>query len=464
MFRINKEDLAEITSDKLKVLLENHDTTREDGLYKYYIGEHKILDRKFKDESKPNNKIVENWCKYVSNSAVSFFMGKPVVYSSDNEKYMQEIQDIYDANNEQKVNMEIAQELSWAGWAVEILYTKENEKGVKVPCFASLPLSENKVILVFDNTVEENLIMAIRYWDSENLFTRDKYQIVFVHTDSHIYGYKKTDNSLELISEEKHAFKEVNINYYWNKGRKLESDFDQIMSLNDGYNSLVSDDVNESEFSTDAILKTWGVEDLNDAQEMKEKRMLNFGKSDKEEKADAEWLIKDINSEWKENQKNRMMDDIHKLSNVPNMSDKSFAESSGVAIERRMLPMESVRSTKERYFREGLQRRLRMITNVLNLGNNYDYLDIIMKFQRNLPTDTQLAVQDAVNLNGTGLVSKQTLRKTIPFIDDPAYEKVLIDQENEEYIDLNIEDEDDGTESNNEENPEANQANGETDK
>lgn len=459
LFRLDKSQIEVIVPEIVEKLIKNHDTSRETSMYKYYIGEHKILDRVFIDKSKPNNKIVANWCEFVSDAHTGYFMGKPVIYSSKNKQYMQEIQDIYDANDEQKINLEIAQETSKYGWAAEILYTKETESGKKEARFRPLPLSENKIILIFDNSVEENLIGAVRYWESKSVLDDSETIHAYVHTDTIIYHYTKSGNEeFKLLDEEPHYFGEVNINYYWNMGRALKSDFESIITLNDSYSSLVSDDVNESESSTDAILKVWGIDNLPETQEMKEKRLLNFGKVEKDEKADAEWLIKNINSEWKENQKNRTKQDILNFSKVPDMTDKSFAESSGVALERRIVQFEFARSMKERYFKEGLQRRIRMITNILNISKKYNYLDIDIKFQRNLPTDTQTDIANAVALVGTNIASMQTLRK-MAHIEDPAYEKELIEHENEEYIRLNVKDDID--EQNNGTNKEAHTTNGE---
>lgn len=459
LFRLDKSQIEVIVPGIIETLIYKHDTKREEKMHKYYLGEHKILDRKFADESKPNNKIVANWCEYISDQHVGYFMGKPVVYSSKNKEYMQEIQDIYDSNDEQKINYEIAEQCSRYGYGVEILYTKENQSGKKEPRFRPLPLIENNIILVFDNSVEENLILAIRYWENEDVLDDSKSLHAYVYSEHINYHFVQKDNEeFFLESEEAHGFSEVPVNYFWNKGSQLKSDFEGIIPLNNSYDALISDDVNESESSTDAILKVWGIDNIPETQEMKEKRLLNFGKVEKEDRSDAEWLIKDINSEWKENQKNRTKKDILDLSKVPDMTDKSFAESSGVALERRILPLENTRSTKERYFKEGLQRRIRMITNILNISKKYDYLDIDIKFQRNLPTDTQTDIANAVALVGTNIASMQTLRK-MAHIEDPAYEKELIEHENEEYIRLNVKDDID--ESNNGTNKEANTTNGE---
>jgi SPP1 family phage portal protein len=444
LLRLDSSQIEVITPELVEALIKNHDNTREVTMYKFYKGEHGILNRKFSDESKPNNKIVINYCELISDNFVGYFMGKPVIYSSKNKDFMDALQDVYDSNDEQRVNIELAQETSRYGWAAEILYIKEVD-GKKQPRFRPLNLSENKIVLVFDDSVEENLILAMRYFDSKNILTDTETTHAYIYTDSFIYHFKKDEDVFVPVSEEQQYFGEVPINFYWNVGRDLKSDYESIVTLNESYNSLASDDVNESEFSVDAILKVWGIDNLPEAQNMKEKRMINFGNVDKDTKTDAEWLTKDIDSEWKENQKNRTLEDIHRISKVPNMSDDGFAESSGIALERRILPFENQRSLKERFFKEGLQRRIRMITRILNISNKFDYREIDIRFQKNLPSDTYADATMITSLIGKRIVSNKTLRKLLPFVDDPAYEEELIRQEEEEYIRLNVgnEEEDD---------------------
>ncbi len=60
MLRLDED--IEVTPELIQKLIEKHDTKRESTLRKYYDGEHGILKRKFEDETKPNNKIVTNFC------------------------------------------------------------------------------------------------------------------------------------------------------------------------------------------------------------------------------------------------------------------------------------------------------------------------------------------------------------------------------------------------------------------
>ena len=145
--------------------------------------------------------------------------------------------------------------------------------------------------------------------------------------------------------------------------------------------------------------------------------------------------MKNINDTWKENLKTRIQKDIHKISGTPDMSDEHFASNaSGVAIEYKLTTFENNRSAKERAFKRGLQRRIRLITNLLKRqGQTFDPQDIEIKFNKNLPTDDQAMVNQAMQLYGTELVSKDTLRSFIPWVEDAALEAKKIEQEKDAY-------------------------------
>ena len=65
------------------------------------------------------------------------------------------------------------------------------------------------------------------------------------------------------------------------------------------------------------------------------------------------------------------------MSHVPHLCDESFGGNlSGVAIAYKLWGLEQLCAMKERKFKKGLQRRIELITNILNIkGGHYDYKD-----------------------------------------------------------------------------------------
>jgi len=409
--------------DKLSQLLREYSESKFNRLRDYYDGRHDILDRTFDDATKPNNKIISNFCKVISNSNVNHFIGKPVSYSAGDgaSDALERLTEIFSLNNEQNVNAKLAKYASIYSKAYELLYTKEDENGKVYPAFTALDPRKQGIIIVRDNTVDENILEVVRFYNHGNV------QKVFVYDEETVTEYDATEDKLEFVSQEDHYFGEVPIVEYNNKEEDGSGDFEDIMRLNDAYNILLSDDINESEYSNDAylIIKGMDVEE-SELDNLKEKRAITV-----QENGDVHWLMKDINNEWKTQIKELLRENIFTISGTPDMTDDKFAgNSSGVALKYKLLDFENNRSDKERMFKVSLQKRIRLIFNFLKKqGKNFNWRDITLTFSANLPNNLQEEVEMVEKLAGKGVVSNQTLRTKISFVEDPEKEEDLIKEE-----------------------------------
>ena len=83
---------------------------------------------------------------------------------------------------------------------------------------------------------------------------------------------------------------------------------------------------------------------------------------------------------------------------------------------------------KERKFKRGLQRRIELITNILNIwGNHYDYREIIPKFRRNKPENDLETAQIVTQL--AGLLSTETRMQMLPWVDNVQEELDRLEEE-----------------------------------
>lgn len=163
------------------------------------------------------------------------------------------------------------------------------------------------------------------------------------------------------------------------------------------------------------------------------------------EKGQASWLVKEVNDAWVENYKTRLKQDIHKFSATPDMTDKEFGSNlSGVSLRYKLLAMEQVRASKERKFRNGLQRRLELFFAILKITKSIDeYTDIEISFSNTLPQNVFELSQTIQNL--LPIVSKETLLSQLPFISSATEEIEKFQQENlGELNDYNLLGGDDG--------------------
>ena len=398
----------------------------------YYEGCHDILNKKVTDESKPNNKLVNDYPGYIVDLITGYFMGKPVTYNSksNNDTYLQTLQDIFDYNDESDENAELAKTCSIKGEAFELIYL-DNDGNIRFT-----RINNEQTILVYDNEVEATPVLGIRYYKLHTLNSIDMAEqtIVEVYNKNTISKYLYFNGELNLIEEKEHFFKEVPIVHYLNN-EEVQGDFEKVIPLIDAYNATQSDTQDNLDYFTNAYLMFTGAtlgenEDaLNTVHQMKVNRVIELP-----EGGTADFLTKNTNDTAEENHKKRLNSDIHKFAKVPDLSDEQFSGNvTGIAIKFKYSCTEQLASMKERKFKKALQRRIELITNILNIkGNSYDYTDMVMSFTRNLPANiTEIA--DMVQ-KLTGVASKETLLSQLPFVTDVQSEMDKIAQEKEDSL------------------------------
>lgn len=403
---------------------------RLNKLWNYYDGKNKIL-RRTMQSGKPNNKLVHEYCKYVTDTVSGYFMGINVKYSSNNNDYLKEFNEVIEDNFEEDENFELAKYASIYGYGVEILY--QNEKSL-----TRFKREEpRQVILIFGTSIDSFLIGAIRIYTETDLHDK-KIEVAEVYTDTEIITFKKREEDFVETDRKIHYFGEIPIILYKNN-EEMKGDFEGVISLVDGYDKSQSDTANDFEYFTDAYLiisghggglevGEEGEEDAEAYKSMREKRVMFFG-----EKGDAKFLVKEINDTATENHKNRLNADIHKFSMTPDLTDEKFAGNlSGIAIEFKILPLEQRTKMKENKFRTGFKKRRELITNILNKkrGTKYDYREIKEEFRRNLPQNTIEQTETIIKI--ADHISKRTLFELLPQIHDPEQELKRLKNEEKE--------------------------------
>ena len=418
----------EISQDLILKLMEEHanEKTRIQKMKKYYKNQNAIMDREKTDSNKPNNKLSHGYAKYITDTYCGYFLGEPVSYKSENKDMLEKIGECYTYNDEAANNADLAHEASICGYAYEVLYVDEDSN------LRFKPIETEEVIAVYDNSIEEQMQFAIRYYDVYNLEDEDIKEVV-LYTKNEIVYYDFKDDNLAERERTPHYFEDVPIADYENNSYRM-GDFETVITLIDAYDQANSDTANDFEYFTNALLVISGVT-MDEADEadrplnFKDNRVLNFV----DPTSKAEYLIKNINDTALENYKNRLNNDIHKFANIVDMSDENFANNlSGVAMKYKLMGMENVTGIKEAKFKKGLMRRLELALNILNIKTNslFLYTEITPVFTRSIPANESELVTMAKSLYG--MVSEETLLSLLPFVEDVQQEQERIAQEKEE--------------------------------
>lgn len=418
MDRASIESLTE--KDIRDIIEENTVDTKYGRLYDYYVGKHRILGERKKDSTAPNNRLVNNMARYITDTATGYFVGQPVVYNSQNKEFLQIIQDIFNYNDEQDHNMELAKNCSIGGSCFEMLYMDEDARirMARVPAQAGIMICETdsgfSTPLAFIRTViskdkDDNVVRKVEFW---NAYLVMRFRSV-------------NGSSLSMESVEEHYWQDVPFVEYINNEERT-GDFEGVITEIDAYNKVQSNTANYFQYNDDAILKVLKLGDVNsrDIADMKEKGAIIL-----EDGGDVSWLLKQVDDTALENYKNRLREDIHTMANVPHMCDESFSGNlSGVAISYKLWGLEQMCAIKERKFKKGLQRRIELITNMLHvMGYNFDYRDITPKFRRNRPQN-DLETAQIVTMLANDL-SRETRLQMIPAVENVQDELDRLEEE-----------------------------------
>lgn len=376
--------------------------------FNYYKGNQAITHKQATDIGKPCNKVMTNYCHSIVETYNGYLTGIDVAYSS--AKDIDGIQDVLNFNDVHSVDSELLRTALIAGVGYEIAYIDElGEERFKV-------LDPREVIPVYDNTLNQELKYVIRFYQAD-LVSGDEYYVE-LYDKNRIRTYRSSMgfSSFNLVKEEIHYFQQVPI-IVFELNADRESIFSQIISLQDAYNELQSGEVDSWNAFADAYIVMKGVTaDEEDLASAKQSRVFMIDSD-----ADISYLTKNINDTQIQNMLVDINNNIHKIANCPDFSQESFGTTSGIALRYRLLGFENVASSIEANMRKALQKRIELITTILNIkGGDAMWRDIKIQFTRNLPVN----VEETTNIVNSlrGLVSDETLLTLLPFITDAEAE------------------------------------------
>lgn len=346
-----------------------------DTLEEYYLGQQDVLLRAQASTTAPCNRIVSNYCQIVVDFYNNYLLGKPIQYKAEDEALRGLINEIFEYNDAHDVDVENNQKANIMGASAEQLYLDSDSK------LRFTNVDYRNVIFVYNKDVEMELNSAIKFYKYDNA---DPEYTVEVWTPTGVNIYKLDEAFAHLRPVEgsrPHSFKGVPFVEYINNNYRVGS-FNGILTLQDAYNILCSLEIDDYQSFVDAFLAIYNASGTteDDIAAMKVNRVLLLDGESK-----AEWIVKNCNPAQIEQIKANIIKDIHKITNLPDLSDQNFAgNASGTAIKYKLVGAENVVSKQERKFKRGLQKRLFLIVDYLNLVNNknYNYLDIGIVFNR----------------------------------------------------------------------------------
>nr|DAT12486.1 MAG TPA: PORTAL PROTEIN [Bacteriophage sp.] len=415
------------TPEILEYCIKQHQGTlaRLNKLSDYYDGKQDISNRTFGNPNIPNHKIVANHAKYIVDIATGFLVGNPIAYSGSQ---VDKILDEYSRMDIISHDTELEKDLSVFGIGYELMYLAPVDEGDTEIRIKSI--DPRGIFVVTDDTVDKNPLFGVHYQQRFKLDGSLNYYLINVYTEDKIFTYHAkglSKGQMTLFEESEHYFGAVPVVEYRNNEER-QGDFEQQISQFDAYNLLQSDRINESEQRVNSILFIKGFTLGEDS--LTHDSIIETTEKD----SDLKWLIKEIKEADNEVLRKALLDDIHKFSYIPSMTDENFAGNvSGEAMKYKLFGLLQLLSIKTRYMSKSLRKRLELMRNILNTkGSNIDISDVKITFKPNLPINTNDLASIINQLKG--ILPLETLIGWLPDIDDPAEQLQKLEEEQSKSI------------------------------
>jgi Phage portal protein, SPP1 Gp6-like. len=480
---LQKTSKTILTSDDILKYIDDYEIKQVphlNDLWEYYKGKNvKIITRKTPDPNNPDNKIVISYGRKIVTTYTGYgYRPKYITYKPNIKKteeqinsdevnindstttepdpvekvFTNEIQILYNGNNEHIKTNRAGRNLAIFGFSYEILYIDSEIDNINgqlankaIPKFFTVDPRE--MILLYDFSPEPKIVAGIRYYKMDN----DKqYKVEVYYKDRIEYYVRYQDdesNKWQLMIDHNNSAK---MNMYddipivaFYRGDEIQSIIENVLTIIDAYDVLMSDSMNEFDrfafaymvfkrISLTSPIDQKNPNKMNEAlKDLKRRRV--FEGLDKD--ADVKFLTKDIPTQFITYMADKLKMEIHLQSHVPDFTTLTGALS-GAAIDRLLFDFENLVSSDEADFDVALIRRGNLITNLLLKLNRIpldsDFATMInISHKRNLPLDRNSFAQMAQLLVNGGF-SRRMIVSQMPEDMVPDVEAELREEEEEQ--------------------------------
>lgn len=385
-----------------------------------YEGNHEILNQEAKAEYKPDNRLVVNLAKYIVDTYNGYFIGIPVKVTHDDTKVNESVQNFRNRSDMDDNESELAKICAIYGHAYEYLYQDEEAYTNVV---YNTPLD---MFVVYDDTIAQKPLFAVRYhYDKEGKLAGEMVD------SNYRYYFKDNEGKLTFTEEEQHFYGDVPIVEYI-ENEERQSVFENVKTLINAINKSLSEKANDVDYFSDAYIKILGEElDEESIQRLRDNRIINLA-GDGASDVIVEFMQKPNADTTQENLLDRLLDLVFQVAMVANINDESFGNASGVALEFKLQPMKNLAVNKERKMKSGMQKRYKMIFNLMTnieQSKSNEWMNLGYVFTRNIPRNLADEAETAAKLEG--VVSKETQLGTLSVVDNPQLEMERMAKENE---------------------------------
>lgn len=390
-----------------------------------------------------NRKKIQPFEYYIVKMAQGYLSGKAPTYrisgkSRYAKQYTEKIDYIRRYNDDAATFSDLMHD--YLTTAAAYLYIYENEDNEIV----YTRLDSRQTAAIYDYSTPPQMIATVRMWREPEESIGTDGNVLEIITDTQRIQWR---NKTKTIMEELH----------WDDvpcAAMEEPDgvaiFEPAIDDIDTYEQIVTNIASMTQYNDNAKLLLIGYilqeekyiidENGNQTENPKRKELEDMLYKSKVLSCSADgeikWLMKDVDYTGMLDVLSRTHDNITALTGVPNMTDEAFANADNAsALGYKLYALDQYSAYADRIFKKAYLRMWEIITNRLNLkGGSFDFRDIDITMQRNLPTDRDKSVDRAVKMKNSGLFSDETCLAESQIEVDPADEiKKVAAQEQAEY-------------------------------
>lgn len=419
-------DVEQVRPEVLRWLLERAEQQagRFRRLREYYLGNHPILRE---ERSGDEVQVAVNYAKYVVDVALSYYLGEGVKYDSNpevrNGPRRGKKLDLtwllywYDRQNMAELDLELGRSMGIFGESLELCYASDEKR----PLPKSAAIFPGNGVLVCDDTVEHKKLFGL-VWEKQNRLDGGTFYTVSIYTDRTVKHFRSDDLSSAAFypvgEAGEHWFGEVPMILYENNSHR-QGDFEQIISLIDAYDQLMSSRLTDKKKFVDALLVFFGMT-LREGDEgrLAQEKFLDGAPLD----ARVEYIQKTFDESGVQVLADALVREMHKMTQTVDMTDEKFSgNTSGQALKLKLMNMDLLAKGKQRRMERGFKERLRLYNRwfyVMGEMERFDPAEVDVVFTVNRPVDEAGVLDTVTRLQG--IVDDQTLLSQLWFIRDPA--------------------------------------------
>ena len=340
----------------------------------------------------------------------------------------------------------------WIEYETEVI--DENNKKHNEIVFARVPSLQT--VAIYDYSTPIQKIGGIRIWTETDKdgFEADMVEII---TEKEKRYYKNSKKAPKEYKEDINAKEDVKWDLVPFNAVENPDElciYEPVLTLIDAYETIIKNNKHLFEYNDDAKLKITGftpqnplmIQDekgnwIKNPDRVKEDNLIleapTFYTPDNT--GDIDWITKDINDTASENHKKTLIELILMISMIPSISEISTKEKTATEIERSFFPLEQVLTRADKLFKKELLCMWENIIGRINLkkGTKYDFREIQIDLERNLPTDKDSVVEMALKLRE--VLSDETVLNMLPIDIDVESELAKKEEEADKNFQENLE-------------------------